>query len=455
MRRQLETPNFMKLEISMFKKSLIAASMALATVSTAALAASSLTVTGSTEGVIYSKAVGQVDVPTVTFTTGREYSASNVITLTVTGADVATTNSSNAAIVPTVVVANNTAASPGALQFLSYEGNVVKFLVNGGDLSTGTTVTVSGLKVNASGAADKGTVKVSGGGIVVAAGTPVNVDATKAETAITFAAELATKVDTKFDAIVDVNAARKDFTGAGADSKRADTLVISNTLAATANPLTTSAVSYTVYGDFGFLDQDGNGKLGDAKDGNVTSAAGTVTFAADMMSVSIASAAAYATGTVGVTVNTPAGVVIPDQAFKVSQAVTYTNPAGANNLTAATLTMADAGAWTLNGAKVHVPVMYYGPSYAQAVTISNTSTQAGSVDVVFYIGEDTYEVEGIAMAVAEGVTNVSAAIRDAAAAAGVTSGAVSFDVIVNAPNDAVSVDAIYYARHDGDRVKVK
>ncbi|MDG1750965.1 MAG: hypothetical protein P8I03_04800, partial [Thalassotalea sp.] len=136
--------------------------------------------------------------------------------------------------------------------------------------------------------------------------------------------------------------------------------------------------------------------------------------------------------------------------------ISYTDPQGGTaDLVANTLPTASAGAWTLNGAKAHVPFLPFGKAYSQSVTISNTSTQSGGVDLVIYVGNDTVEVEGVATVAAEGVTDISAAVRAAVAAAGLTSANIALDIIINAPSANIETTAVYYAKADGDRLRTK
>ena len=179
---------------------------------------------------------------------------------------------------------------------------------------------------------------------------------------------------------------------------------------------------------------------------------GTVTVADDFMSATV-TATDFVDGTIGVTVNGPAGVVIPDQAFSATVVASYDDPKGGTaDITATLADNASAGAWTLNGAKAHIPFLPFGSAYSQSVTVSNTSSQEGGVDLVIYVGDDTVEVEGIATVVAEGVTDLSSAVRTAVANAGLT-GNLAFDVIINAPDSAIVVEALYYSKADADRLR--
>jgi len=426
----------------MFKKTLLAAALATTTLGAVA---STVTTTATTVGVEYAVGIQQIIAEAVSVTVGRAYANGDIIEVAFTGTTVATMT---AAATPVAIEPTVTQTS-GTVEFLEYDGNTVKLLVTAA-VDAASTVTVSGVQLIVTDAAAKGLVKVSALGKVATVEGAKTVDTSVAVTSITYVKQLNTKIAAAFNGVVDVNTSRKKFTDAGT----ADTLVIENTLApAPGGTVTTKGVTYTVYGDFSFLDVDGDGTL-EAKEGTVTSAAGTVAVATDFTSAVVTQATGLVSGTVGVTITGAAGSVIPDQSYMAKTQVSYANPAGgATDLVATTLAQSAAGSWTLNGATAHIPFLPFGPNFAQSVTVSNTSKQSGGVDLVIYAGSDTVEVDGITSVVAEGVTDISAAIRSAVSAAGLSSASLSFDVIINAPDSAITVEAIYYAKSDGDRLR--
>ena len=426
----------------MFKKTLLAAALATTTLGAVA---STVTTTATTVGVEYAVGIKQITAADVSVTVGRAFANGDIIEVAFTGTTVATMT---AAATPVAVVPTVT-QTDGTVEFLEYDGNTVKLLVTSA-VDAASTVTIADLELIVTDAAAKGLVKVSALGKVATVEGAKTVDTSVAVTSITYVKQLNTKIAAAFNGVVDVNTSRKKFTDAGT----ADTLVIENTLAsAPGGTVTTKGVTYTVYGDFSFLDVDGDGTL-EAKEGTVTSAAGTVAVAKDFTSAVVTQATGFVSGTVGVTVTGAAGSVIPDQSYMAKTQVSYANPAGgATDLVATTLAQSAAGSWTLNGATAHIPFLPFGPNFAQSVTVSNTSKQSGGVDLVIYAGSDTVEVDGITSVVAEGVTDISAAIRSAVSAAGLSSASLSFDVIINAPTSAITVEAIYYAKSDGDRLR--
>jgi len=371
----------------MFKKTLLAAALA---TTTFGAVASTVTITPASMGVEFAVGTQATNAHMATITLGREYATGNIITLTIAGASLLATAGTPA--VPVALTIGGTAADN--VDFLDYSGDSVRLLVTG-DVDEDSTLTIAGIKLNISSAANNGKVTLVAAGRVDTVDGAIDVDSSAATTYITFATEYVSSVLTQFDAVVDVNAARQKFTG----GTTSDELVISNTRVAPAGGTTTaSTVTYTVFGDFTFLDADSDGKLGGSTDGSITADdGGVVAIATDFLSASITDstgASFAATGTVGIQVNTPADVVIPDQSFTTSVDVKYTyDGAPAAGVTKSTLTSATAGSWTLNGAKAHIPFLPFGTDFSQSVTVSNTSTQVGGVDLVIYKGGSVFEVK--------------------------------------------------------------
>ena len=431
----------------MFKKTLIAAAVVATTATFGANAATIGSATSDAYNVEYAASAKQVVSPVITVTTGRDFAAGDIIAITYTGATVATKKTDGKTAVVPVVAATS---GSGAIEFLEFDGNTIKGLVTTPTSST-DTITFTGAELIITDAADKGKVTVSSVGKVDTVEGAKSVDAsTTPATVATFSTQFAASVKTKFGAAkIDVNESRKKFVG----GSLSDTMIVSttNSAAATgsATPAATAPGVYVLNGDFTFLDADGDGKLG-SKDGSITSDGGTVKVAEDFMSATV-TASSFSTGTFGITVTNAADTVIPAQAFTIDADVSYTvgAVAGAKEL----LDAASAGSWVLNGAQVNVPFLPFGTQYSQSVTVSNTSSQAGGVDLVVYSGGSTVEFEGVATVGAKGVTDISQAVRDAVATIG--NGNYSIDVIVNAPETAIEVTAVYYSKADGDRLRTK
>ena len=247
----------------MFKKTLIAAALATTALSATA---SDVTVTPVTVGVEYAQGIGQITGPDAVISLGRAYAAGDIIKLTVTGATLATVKSDGkTAITPTVTLAGSVA---GVVEFLEFKDNATRVLVTS-DIAedTGVTLTISGHEVITTDAANKGAIKFQAAGRVSTVDGPIDVDKSDLETAATYATELASSITGKFSKVIDVNALRKTFT----DGTTADTLVMTNTKATVDAGVTTTGATYTVEGDFSYLDADDDGELGGAKDGSITS----------------------------------------------------------------------------------------------------------------------------------------------------------------------------------------
>lgn len=436
--------NFMKLENKMFKKTLIAAAVV---ATTAAFGANAATVAPGTDvvGVEYAEAVMMKEIAvslTVGGDTAADYAEGDVVKLKVGGAKLAFKDG-DLVTTPSVTAGN--------VSYLSSEGDdTILLLVLNGGVSDGDTISVDGLTVSLAGAADKGKVTVASEAIIDTVVGPVTIDKGAAATQFTYASQLSSAVKTKLSKVVDVNDGRKEFT----DETGADTIVLTTTSADLTDEVDVDSVTYTVYGDFSFLDADGDGKLGGDDDGMLS---GDAELAEDLMSITLEQDIAAATVTESmITITAPGSVVIPDQMFTASAEVAYTTGSGDDEKEGAktTLTMADAGEWTLNGADAYVPFLPFGSAYSQSITVSNTSTQTGGVDLVIFANGETVEVEGIATVGAKGVTDISAAVRAAVAEAGLT-GNLALEIVINAPEEAITVKAVYYAKADGDRVLTK
>ena len=114
---------------------------------------------------------------------------------------------------------------------------------------------------------------------------------------------------------------------------------------------------------------------------------------------------------------------------------------------------------TLNGAIFSIPFIPYGPGFNQVIRISNSSGVSGSIELMAF-NEDGEQVGPLvlsAMATANNVTSLSAAIREALGeelGEGFDDVGVGFDItlIVNALSEDVDMSANY--RVNDDRVSV-
>jgi hypothetical protein len=111
---------------------------------------------------------------------------------------------------------------------------------------------------------------------------------------------------------------------------------------------------------------------------------------------------------------------------------------------------ASAGAWSLNGDGAYISFLPFGSAFSQSVTITNTSTVDGEVSVDWYYKGAVVPTKLTTLAKGRAVTDISSELRALAAANGVVGNA-ALDIVVNAPDGKVSIDALYYSKADKDR----
>lgn len=103
---------------------------------------------------------------------------------------------------------------------------------------------------------------------------------------------------------------------------------------------------------------------------------------------------------------------------------------------------ADAGQLQFESAQFHVPIMVFGSGFSQAITVSNISHGEANVDLIFYPQNISTHIllEDIASVSALSMTDISTEIRRAAVGYGIT-GLIAFDILVDAPDEAIEVSA--------------
>ncbi|RJE76914.1 hypothetical protein BGP78_10960 [Pseudoalteromonas sp. MSK9-3] len=331
------------------------------------------------------------------------------------------------------------------------DGNTVTFTVTAQTvaMAVGDKLTLGGIKLEKANLLAGGKVNVDFK--VISSVNNSDYEA-KSATIVEVANQIESKVTTKFDAVVDVNAERKLFVEANS-TKVLDILTVETTDdAAVTLGADVNKVSYTVYGDFSFVDTNNDGTADYAM--TVTNATDEA-FAKDFQSITF-SHTAGASHDVSVTATaTATPTLIPVQTFTVDATVSYdpeTENTGGTDSTEKVSGL-DAGEWKLNGASGSIAFLPFGSEYARSVTVSNTSTLEGEVTIDLIAGNKTYTKTIATKAAAQSVTNISADINAFAAESGITGNA-SVKVVVNAPDTSVSVTGVYYHIKDGDRILV-
>ncbi|NOH84546.1 hypothetical protein F0249_12045 [Vibrio sp. 03-59-1] len=293
-------------------------------------------------------------------------------------------------------------------------------------------------------------------------------EVTNATTIFDVKDQFAGDVDHKFDAVIDVNEQRLRFdsldqTGS-AHSTSVDSVELTaeevaytygNNIAAQYSlPAEALAQVMTVNGDFSFLGE-ANETTGLIPTSNVAATFGVPKVYADKI---VVEHNALTTNTITVDISgVDAGYAdsqLSTQEFTANIDVKYDSYLDEKtNQVANVLVAGDAGEWTLNGAIVHVPFMPFRAGYSPVVTVSNTSSQKGDIEVLVYAKNDAEWAEPVSYmlttpAKAEAMTNITGELQ----AQGID-GDVAFDVIVNAPADEIAVSALYY--NNGDRAVVE
>ena len=103
-----------------------------------------------------------------------------------------------------------------------------------------------------------------------------------------------------------------------------------------------------------------------------------------------------------------------------------------------------AGEWTLNGNVVNIPYMPFAPGISQILYVTNSGDFDGGVYVTAHDEDGIYYDLGmVATAGASSVTKITAQVKEALAAQAFTKGKLSIDVTVNAPDGDITVQAAY------------
>lgn len=443
----------------MFKKSLLAAALVLATANASAATVRNIVVAQidliGQEFVVTGTA--GVTLSTSVITLGAQYSVGDIVKVSVVGAEFDLTNSTQS-----LAFADVGAGSTMTLGLLSSTANTLTYRVTAatGDHNT-DTLTFSGMKLTNASAAAATDISVSyaaetSTGIAIDAATTNTVKVMK--TVDQYSTSFAVATD-KLDATISVASLRANFgTGVYSDAL----LVAVNEYAPTGTQVWSAfkgvaptASKVTLKGDFSFLDTNADGKI-DGTDDITTPfvvAGGATAFAiaTDMQSVVLTGPVAFTNAGVTITAGNAAGeTIIKDQVFTVDTSLTYATAIGNATETAS---MA-AGEWDLDGFTGDIAFLPFGSQYAQSVTITNTGTVVGAITVTLTYDGVEYTKTLSAVAAANSVTNISLELAAFAAESGVVGNA-GVNVVVNATTANIALKGVYYHKADGDRVLTK
>jgi hypothetical protein len=453
----------------MFKKSLLAASLALVAMNASAAVTS--TATGAVDvfgkEFVANEATG-IDFSTIEVELNAQYSVGDIVTLSMSGASFDLVNSAAIATYSTDL----TSAPTMTLGLLSTDANTATFRItaasgNHGDAETlkFSKITFTALKLSTATAKVAGTVSA-----VFAAQTSTGISIDAASTNTVAAMKGVTQYLAKFtlaadklNAEVKVGALRTNFgTGVYDDALKVTftdyaPLAGEAAVAALVGAAPTGT-KVTLNGDFSFLDTNADGKITSADKifpvfaQTAGTTATTIVAAADLQSVSFVGPTAFTAAGLTITAANVAGdTVIKDQKFTVDTEITYTPKTGGAVKAVASQS---AGAWTLDGANQDIAFLPFGNEYAQSVTVSNSGTVEGAITVALSFEGTTFTKTLTAVAAKLSVTNISLEVAALAAESGITGNA-QINVIVNAPAASIDVKGVYYHKASQDRVLTK
>ncbi|WP_134053939.1 hypothetical protein [Rheinheimera aquimaris] len=263
-------------------------------------------------------------------------------------------------------------------------------------------------------------------------------------------------VGTKADAVIDVSSDRKLFSTVGGADARIDVLAFTTASAAYTGAVTADKVTYTVAGDFGWVDQDANGtvtttELQTAIDG-LTVAGDKLAIATDRQSITFEKA------TVGaVSINLTASAAAPATSKVVLNPTDYTVSAKIDYPTSKSSSYTAAGgSWTLNGSQVRVPYMVYGAGrFGIIANVTNHGSKDGNITLDVFAEDGTVIASNYPAGTSKAgsVTSVAPALV-ALLGSPTTATKFSFQITTNVPANDVLVYAAYTDNTTSERAIV-
>lgn len=363
----------------MFKKTLLAASIAALSVNAFAVNVTSTALEHSNEGVTTSTSIAAA---AASATLGAEYKVDDLITFTYSQ------NFDAAHVATTTINAVLVGAGPGdemVLGKLSQTANSATYRVTNLVLGNGATTTVGATVAIEAVDFDGADLRAAGSASVtwtatLSNGTTALDEASGADSATATIVELAdqyaTSVTVDLDGVIDVEDNRETFEGAVA----ADlvTVALVDTTPADIDA-TLNTVTYTLNGSFSFLDTDADLDGIQLGANTVVASVGTV----DSVSAGAIEFSHTAAAPVTLTITNNAAGVLPTQEFSVDAVVNFDDDESATHDSASV--NHDAGEWTINGSEVTFP---YAPvGYDHIVTqfeIANSGAQNGDILVTAF-----------------------------------------------------------------------
>jgi len=451
----------------MFKKTLLATALSVAALNANAVTTAVAGEDVSVEGVANEATLAQ---PVTTFVLGAEYTVNDIITLTVSNAEIDSTATPALAYADTTGGGNDTMT----LGLLSTTATTATFRITditlnaGGDgITTGDTLTLTGLVIDGptTAALASGTdVDLTYTATATGSNLALDTGGTPTDTIFSMLDQFSASVTTSLDEVVDVDKDRQEFVGG-----TTDVLVITPVEAAvdTADAAYDGA-TYVISGNFAFADTDQDGAVSAAElDAAVdcvatngdTCADGTHALSASMdsLTITVLDGAGNVVGVPTVTFNVAGQAtgnpIVDAGSFSVASTINYTPATGAADTKA--FAAAAAGAWTLNGKVATINYMPFGDNTQVIMRATNTGSQTGDVTVRYMLeGVDSSwnTVAGTVTTLAPGVTNIADLVMNAIKAdAGVTKGKVAIEVTANVPTGDATIYAAYKVVSETDR----
>jgi hypothetical protein len=377
---------------NMFKKTLVASALAMATFG------SNAAVVAVTAGVVSQEgAVGQasIAVPSTVITLGAEYAVNDTLTITVAGAEFATALSTPSLAYADVSGGDGTGTV--TLGLLNSTANSVTYRITEIDVGTGDaittadTLTFTGMVLTTSTVLDAtGDISLSFSALTNTAQT-LDGAGTLTDVSNTVVSQFSSTTTKLLNGIIDVENDRQQFT-AGNDTIVTDVLTVTPVEApAAVHDAVYNGATIVVGGDFSFMETDGDAGIDAAELAAAFAATGADTYtsvinaAGDAITVTVADGGGntveIATMTFTVAGLGATSATLNVQDFTVDTTLNY-DTAAAVPATKATQTAASAGAWTLNGAQAlfnYVPVGFSG--LQNVIVLSNTGIKDGGVVV--------------------------------------------------------------------------
>jgi hypothetical protein len=245
-------------------------------------------------------------------------------------------------------------------------------------------------------------------------------------------------VSTLFDNVIDVSAARKQFTSTGSDSIAWHI----------SNPTTTDwmnlATISTTAGTVATLNGETSKMTGIKATDFSIGGTGTLVFTENASQLAVTYGGMLTTDTVVFSPPTDTdAVVLSSQAFTTDLVYNYTSAGDVKGSTTVASGL-KSGEWTLNGALVTIPYMPYSSSASQIIYLTNTGTQSGDIEVSAYdTSGHVYELGVIGTSSGGKLIKLANKISAALANLGFSSGKLTITITVAVPKADIMVYASY------------